>query len=245
MVNVQPHVRASWGGVLGNPGVEVWTNSINMMGLTGGATAGADGASLRGLLPALATIVSDWFHARGDTGRGISAISSTAQLTWVKLNFIGANGKYRDNPNTLMLATPVFGGGQTNATTPIPGTIWQQSSVISLLTGQARGRGSHGRIYPPACGLPVGNDGYMDAALTTAMQQNAVRLLGDLNKLVGAGGSGLQFNACVVSAESKGRAPINTPITRLHVDRIPDVQRRRVNRLSPNSLTDTTVFINT
>jgi hypothetical protein len=244
MVVVAPHIRASWGGVLGNPGVEVWTNSVNLMGLTGGATAGATGAGLASQLPALQAIVTGWFQAKDTDGRGISAISATARLSWVKFNRIGADGKYLDNPNTLEFA-PVTGGGQYSATAPLPGIIWQQSSVISLLTGQPRGRGSHGRIYPPACGLPVGDDGYMAADLTLKMQANAVRLIGDLNKINNQAGSGALFNVCVVSAESKGRPAKNTPVTRLHVDRIPDVQRRRVNRLAPNAVTESTVFLNT
>lgn len=236
MTVCKPHIRLSWGGTLGEPGVEVWTNSLAFSGVTDTDSERFTLADLQSKIGEMAAAITSWFT--GDT----AMISSKAFLTWVKFNKIGADGKYIDNPNTLALAGGIHGLG-------FPTTIWQQSSVISLMTGQSRGRGSRGRLYPPACGAGVEPSGYMPEAIRTAMQGAAVKLIGDLNKVHPGvpiwDGIAPRWNAVIVSNGTLGRPGLLTPITHLHVDGIPDVQRRRVNRVPKQSVADTTTYINT
>ena len=121
-------------------------------------------------LEAVAAAVETWWE-NPTAGTGARAINQS-RLTGIKLNRIGADGRYMDSPTMeFTYPTPIAG---TSTGTAAP----QLSLVATLRTALARGRGSKGRMYlpPTAPLLSVGADGRVTVGNATD-QANAVRTL--------------------------------------------------------------------
>jgi hypothetical protein len=220
-----PHLRMSYGGTLGAPAVEIWTNTVKWK-VTGFEP---DAALLQAACDAVTPIVSAWIARSG------SLINSAALLTWVKLNWIGANGKQRDTNTVQTDLAPGTAGGNS-ASTP----AFSQTQAITLRTRVNRGRGHAGRVYPPVTVFAADGAGspYLDAGLAGGMATSFTTFLRDARAalagvFVAAFPGSLAPDPAVFSGGSalKGTQPLWTPIISAVVDRVPDVQHRRTNRI--------------
>lgn len=251
---VLPHCKISWGGSLGNPKVEIWANSVawvpkdnDMSGVISQGLVGEQ-AQMGGLSQA----IQDWFSLPLDltapaTQKG-TGIGQAAVLEWVKFNAVGSDGKYLFPSNTFFYANPVHGGGTTGQSVQYSNPEWATTYAITMRGTVARGRGSHGRIYPPLAGCgPEGTTPYLSLNAATQMTNAFTGLLDNFN-------SGFYFGPehgydtsgtaehipgnCVISSVVPHRGPhagapaLLTPIVGVEVDRVADVMTSRVNKVA-------------
>jgi hypothetical protein len=120
------------------------------------------------------TEVPDGVMAAIEAFWGVSGmVSQHAEITNVKLNEIGVDGRYRSQTTVERAPlNPVIGG---SVSTPPP----QVALAFSLLTAQRRGRAHAGRFYLPTPGWSIDNDGRLatfhalEAANQAAIMLNA------------------------------------------------------------------------
>lgn len=220
-----PHVKLQYGGSLGNAGLDQWSNSLRFV------TLPAFTPSLADLDAACAAVVgplSSWIARPG------SNISSSAHLDFVKLNWVLATGKQRDNDTVLRDVIPYAAGGVGNNPPP-----WYQTFAVTFRTRTRRGRGSVGRVFPPLVfhDAPAFEQGpYTSLAKADGMTESFATLVRDLRTAMAQAWTGGGSNVPIFSVLSPGdtvagTAPITQEIISLHVDRVPDVQHRRTNRV--------------
>lgn len=242
---VLPHVRISFGGTIGVPGVEIWENTINYTGATDALTADimAAGASLPDQMAQLKIDVVRWFSSTDTSvnGAGASMISNSVFLDYIKLNLVGTNNRYLGQPNGIQFTPIQAQGAQLDG----PIMPWQSTYGITLRVANRRtGRGSKGRIFPPLAGAspPVGSP-YIAAALADAMTHSFAVLLGDINTHLFSSNGFVHpaadpgvGNCIVVSpvphkGPNVGAAALNSVITSVEINRVADVMTSRVNRI--------------
>jgi hypothetical protein len=162
-----------------------------------------------------------WLNACGAwMQRSTSGISSLAFLRLVKVNLVGADGRYLDDSETRYAETNIPGG--------VPGAAaWPQlSAALTLKTDAQRGLASKGRIYPPLTGA-VAVDGQTGQIAQSAAQGMATSLTTLINTI-----NGLGFGEVVVA--SKGGQTGNgvfRKVTSVVCGSVMDTQRRRRNAL--------------
>jgi hypothetical protein len=217
-----PHLRVSWGGALGVPEVEIWSNTVNFVDSTGTVPTEPEILDIAG---GIWTPIRDWFVDSG------SIIGPAASLKWLKVVWVLANGHQRD-VNTVVhdFAANVFGTGNQG----IP--IWEQSYCLTLRTAIARGRSHSGRIYPPLNGgAPEAKTPYMAAGSANVMAANFATCLMAIQAGITASfdPAVTNFRPSVVSPGDtvRGTGPLTQPITGVVVDRVADIQHRRTNRV--------------
>lgn len=218
------HLRLSWGGTLGDPAVEVWSNTIRLHygGLAGIEYDLPDRADLQVMCDDVSGAIGDWVN-------NLSAyISNAVKLTWVKLNAIEANGKQRDVNTVLHDVAPPRVGNQGN-TAPFHHTF-----ALTLRTGIKRGRAHSGRIFPPIAGPPAQGTQtpYCSVNEATGMATAFAACLGSIQDRIDSHSAPTDVNrihAIIASpgSVSAGTAPINYDITGVTCDRVADVQHRR------------------
>jgi hypothetical protein len=191
--------------------VEEWSTSLRV-----------DSATLP-TVAVLDSVAARWatFHANASAG-----ISPNARFLGVKAAPIGADGRYAPNglSVTSLRPSPVIGGA-TFAGAP------QLSMVVTLNTDLIRGKGSVGRMYLPACGIPAGSDGRITVANAQALAGAAATLLTDLNGL-------LEGDLAVFGAGLSGTGPGSVrDVIGVRVGRVIDTQRRRRNQLDEGYVT--------
>lgn len=230
-ISYVPHLRLAFGGTIGTPAVEEWSNSIRFS--TGGGVP--EEGNLQGALEACGPVLSTWFSSSG------AMIANISQLRFAKLTWILANGKQRgvNTPRIDLLTSGGLGSSSGDAT---PNPHWYQTQALTLRTDLNRGRGHSGRIYPPTTGaLPAGASPYISAAAATGMSSTFSQCLDALSTALGTnlgGGPGVLFSVGPVVASAgetegpKAKDPFLVPITGVVVDRVGDVQHRR-NRQVP------------
>lgn len=209
-----PHVLVAIIGGWSSDDEEVWENTVRLRGDGGGGVALDPEAYLTAIKAPLAT----WFSAVGTN------MSPRAQLKTVKVNHVGADGRYVD-PGTTHLRDylPVVGGGAPyTGSNLLPG---KTCLAYTWETDLARGPGHRGRIYPPntfdtnVSPFRVSN---ANAAINAA---NGAGLLAVLKNTGGADGA---RGIPVIASRLAGQI---TDITAVTSDNIYDVQRRRGNRI--------------
>jgi hypothetical protein len=184
---------------------EVWATSLTLH------PTGAD-TPLPAIPGAVAAACTGWFQ-RADT-----RIQNSASLDTIKLNRIGADGKYVSKTETVEyhFGTPGIAGASTSSIHP------QLTAAISLVTAAKRGRAHRGRFYPP---LPTLGAYYATGRLihdqVVAYTASAATFLRELN----AATPGWQ----VVVAS--GIDASVRPVIAVEVGDIMDTQRRRRNAL--------------
>lgn len=218
-----PHVQLSWGGTLGAGTSEVWTNGVKMACPGGAPTQ----AQLDGLLPTLQSIASNFVSgAVIGHNTGNSHSSTDVHVSWVKANYIEATGLQRDSQTHVLDFPPVSGLSQ-----PVP---FYQTYALTFRTALKRGRSHAGRIFPPCVSIPVvAGTGMASAADATEVATAGMELLNRINVEIG-NAAGAPFGAVAVFSRGLANAsiePILQTITAVELDRVPDVQHRRTNRL--------------
>lgn len=221
----EPHLKLSWGGNLGVPAMEVWSNTVKWK-VTGFEPSRDE---LESACAAVAPIIGTWLHSAD------AAINQSAVLSWVKLNWVLATGKQRDAVTVLHELLPSVAGGNSYATPP-----FYQTAAITLRTRLTRGRAHSGRIFPPMVAFDTASllTPYASVASVNAQANAFITLLRNVRTALGtaftAGHPGaLTPDPGVFSAGSieHATAPLWEPIISAVVDRVPDVQHRRTNRI--------------
>jgi hypothetical protein len=232
MVSVVPHLRLSWGGSLGTPAAEIWTNTLKW---ANDQSLAPTRDALVGAVAAAAVPLKTWFSSLN------ARISPQAKMNWVKLNYIQGNGLQRDTDTVVFDVVPGAPGGAATDQAP-----WIQSYALTLRTGLSRGRGHAGRIFPPACGNPAdysGSTGYVARNIADYMALEFGTCIRDVrNAMNGALGleqppflnEGVAYDLVVISASKTGdnRPPQSNEVVSVVCDRVPDIQHRRSNRLA-------------
>lgn len=232
---VLPHLRLSWGGNLGAPAVEIWSNALNFS--VGPEAPTAD--ELQAIAAAAVAPVRQWISSPD------SKIGNCVSLNWIKAVWVLNSGKQRDT-NTAVKDL-VSGEIAYGMMTPVP--IWEQSYAITLRTALTRGPGHAGRIYPPVSGPPPENNGTPYAAkdvvdaMTVTFTLMVSGLTAAINQVVdpltgSQSSNGRKAKLIVVSRQTLTN-PLarNTEVTRVVIDRVADIQHRRTNRLQRNEAT--------
>lgn len=222
------HLKFQFGGTIGNPDVEIWSNTVNFVARSDDdptqPSADFSSAQLDAALGALNAPLQAWFNSAD------AQISSVAELTWAKLNQIEANGKQRDL-NTHRIDTGVVPGG-SNLNVP-----WYQTYALTMRTSRSRGRGHAGRIFPPlvTAGLEGGGP-YATAAnvnrMATAFSAFLTAASTVIHNARGAGDVTPVYPVVASAASNRigdTNGPANVRVERIVVDRVPDVQHRRTN----------------
>ena len=220
-----PHMKLQYGGALGLAALDEWSNSLRFLPPPGFAPSDED---LDAACAACVVPLSDWM-ARADTN-----ISNSAKLDVVKLNWVQANGKQRGQNTILRDVIPSVSGAV--GINPPP---WFQTFAVTFRTRNRRGPGSVGRVYPPLVfhDAPSFEQGpYTTAAKATAMANSFRTLVIDLRTAIAQAWTGGGSNVPVWSVMSpgdtvRGTQPRATEIISVVVDRVPDVQHRRTNRV--------------
>lgn len=215
-----PHYRVSFGGTLAE-GVngdvdEIWACNINVTPASGNTF------DVEAYLDQMSPALKGWF------GAGQNGLASDSTLDYVKVNQVGADGKYVDPTFTHRRDyTPGVVGGAS----PVNPQIL--SVCLSWVTGKLRGPGSHGRIYPPNMTFGTATGMLIPQADQDKAAAAGVKLLQTLNN---ASNSPFRpgplasyiIGIPVVSSAINGT---NTPIIACRVGNVKDVQRRRKNAL--------------
>lgn len=220
-VTWMPHLRVSWGGVLGTPGVEIFSNTVNFMAVESTVPTAAE---LDAMTVALAAVLSA-YHALAD-----SKINNQAFLTYVKANWILATGLQRDSSTHVFDISPPVAGAQSAA------CPWYETYALTLRTNVSRGRAHSGRIFPPMVSFPnfqASNGLADDFSLGPYAQAFAHCLFGMKSAIATATAAADTWNPVVVSPgkTSTGKAAIFSIIQSVVVDAVPDVQHRRTHKL--------------
>lgn len=225
------HVKLSFGGTLGVPAAETWSNTLRFhwggtwtgIPIIGTEPAEPTRDKLVDLCNLMVGPIHDWMQNPS------AHINQWARATWCKLNWIKSDGTQRDLNTVVTDFAPVAGA---NSEAPPP---WFVTQVITLRTSATRGRGHAGRIYPPMVwpGLDnmVGSSPYISAANAGAIAQAAAAFIQQCaDTLSMANVDNFQrAHAVVVSPGSheKGTSPIAYDILSAVVDRVPDVMHSR------------------
>lgn len=217
-----PHMRMTLGGRLGTATPEIWTNTVNW----GTLNLVPSPQQLQAACDAIAPAAIAWF-TRVDT-----SIHQAAVLEYVKLNWILATGKQRD-PNTVFTDTPDTPGARNGQAPP-----YFQTAAVTFRTRLRRGRGHVGRVFPPLIvTLPDNvdpNSPYFNIGQAGNMASSYRNFLVAARTAIATAWGGQPVpDPIVISAGDSvtGTAPSATLITGCVVDRVPDVQHRRTNRV--------------
>lgn len=215
-----PHMRLQFGGSIGVPEVEVWSNGL---AFRVGPEAPSE-QELQQIADAVANPIQDFVTNIN------SQIATAVALKWVKASWVLSSGKNRDVNTALHeYATPFPRGAKAS------GPIWPQTYAITLRTDLRRGRGHAGRIYVPVCGpAPEGNTPYAPAAYADGLAVQFAALHTGLMTAINAVIQPFARNAGLVihsRATKDGRPATMTDVTSCVVDRVADIQHRRTNRV--------------
>jgi hypothetical protein len=228
---VIPHLRLTWGGTIGSPEVDAWSNGIAF-------AVGPEAMSAEELELAVDTcgpVLKAWITSSN------SQIGLPVLLEWVKAVWVKADGKNRD------VNTAVFELNDTSARGALsPSPSWNQSYALTLRTDISRGRGHSGRIYPPVSGgNPEGTTPYLKGQFADLMAQQFATCLTALKAAIGAAQTPQNSRPAVPVVVSRvtddGRPPILTPITHVVVDRVADVIHSRTAQVPRNESATFTV----
>lgn len=212
-----PHTLVVFGGLFngGPPNGDAWQCGIRVAEGTVGPDANDNGAPLAtpaAYITDLQATLKTWFLALV----GTVGCSGSATLNWIKVNNIGANGKYSDPLNTHRYdyAVPVNGPVTT------AGQCYVMTLAYTWNTLRARGAGAHGRVYLPL-GLPA--QGSPIIGNTTNYATHGKNLLAAIARPVGAASAANGVFPIVAS----GRIAQNLQINGVKVGTVMDTQRRR------------------
>jgi hypothetical protein len=214
----RPHILLAWGGRLGTLG-ESWSNQVRMTANTT-STAELENLAEQRIDDDIATKVKDLVGSAG------GLYSTQAYLDWVKMNAIGADGRYSSDSesNTFFYAPPQTVGIKGQAP-------YQLAVVITFTTTAARGRGHQGRLYVPA-GLVATDTGTIEIQNTFAVGA-ATAFATFLEAINDAPGLDDENLRAAVHSNVGTPGPVHD-ITGVKVGKFFDTQRRRRAQLREN-----------
>lgn len=227
-----PHYRVSWGGSLGIPAMEQWSNTLRFRTSDDVLGIGAPVLShdeLQRISDALAVILSGWILDNS------ALIGHDVGLEYVKTNWVNSAGLQPDQDTIISPVTPVPRSPFTASA-----TSWIMSYALTLRTAKARGRCHAGRIYPPA---PVVlndiNTPYCSIGAATGMATAFARVIWAAQEAFDSelnGNIGNNTFAGVASPgdSATGKPALWEPITGVVCDRVQDVMHSR-NRQVPRA----------
>lgn len=219
-----PHLLIAWGGTLGTPSQDVWTNTLK------GLPVDAEGVQVpftedeqNEWLALAEPVISEWVSQNTPA----ATHTNTVNLEWIKANMIASTGKYMYANTSVLDVSPVVHGA---ASTPHD---WRQSLVVTLRTDKARGRAHAGRFYPPVTPYEPENSStpYIASTVATNFLNIAANFTGSLNGLTTASGKSALISIFSPGETAIGLEPAYNGVTGWEVDRVLDTQRRRTNRV--------------
>jgi hypothetical protein len=220
-----PHLLIAWGGTLGAPPLDVWTNTLKALvyepdGITRSVLTVAEQDEL---LPLLDPILTEWVAP----SVGTDTHSPTVTMTWIKANMIAATGKYMYPTTSVRDLDPGVVG------TAVGNADWRQSIVVSLLTAKSRGKAHAGRFYPPVSPLTFENtkSPYITTVLAQAFANQPYQKIADINSITLASGKSLGIVITSPGETDVAVDPVSNSVISTEVDKVPDTQRRRTNRV--------------
>lgn len=203
-------VKVTFGGTIYSQ-ADIWTCGINYGSPDGDIDLQAlKNTAAKNTLP---NHVREWFT---DTR---SQISNRATLEWVKLAYIGADGKYELDADIFEYDDLVTGSVATSSYVPIP----QHTTAISFNSEVRRGAGRFGRIYPPLNGV-VYNDGMVSTEGANQMRDAAAKLLANMGVALSLTSQG--YLPPIIASQ---RTEKHNEIVGVRVGRVVDTQRTRRN----------------
>lgn len=210
-----PHHLFAMGGTLGSgQDAEIWQCTIRgSFSYTAGITTPE-----QKWLAAISSDFSAWFSA------ATSRMRNDAKATTLKLNQIGADGRYLSTSSTNAVTV-----NATGAVAPaLPDFVML---AWSWRTARSRGPASNGRIYPPnVIGTPSGvtRASSAEVALHVTAAKALLTLLAQSRAVTGGN------VAWVPGVYSNVGAGAYSDITGIRVGDVMDVQRRRKDKLKEN-----------
>lgn len=218
------HILLAWGGTLGNPGVDIWANTLKFRAVgppAGDLTIEQQEIFANAMIGALTPL-----HQTVMANSSGGLWNASARFQWIKLNTIGHDGKYFHDTTTVVdLGTEVPGKGS--------GANWRTSQVITFTTAKARGRAHSGRIYPVGTvtgGSVTAGSPYVSAADADAARDAMILCFQTIMAFDVV--SGVSLVPVNVSPDPLGQSGgFMEDITGVEVDRVLDTQRRRTNRV--------------
>lgn len=218
------HVLLAWGGLLGDPSLDVWTNTVKLQAvgpLAGDLTVEQQEIFANAMIGVL-TPLHQTVLANSQGGLW----NESARFQWIKLNTIGHDGRYFHDTTTVVdLGTEVLGSGHTSN--------WRVSLATSFTTAKARGRAHIGRIYPVGTevgGTQTAGSPYVSAADADAARDAVILAFETIKALTVV--PDVQLVPVNVSPDPTGATGgYMETITGVEVDRVLDTQRRRTNRV--------------
>lgn len=213
-----PHSLVAFGGALTSSigGDEIWECTVR--GFAGVPTAAPSGLPLSNPEQYLSEVgpkLRTWFSSAS------AGIPAEVTLNYLKMNTIGADGRYSDPESHTYDFTPPQAGGYGSAV----GRPAFLSIALSWGTLRARGPASRGRIYLPNYSKATFAGSVISGGDAQSVRQSGLTLL---DTLANNGSEEAQFQPCVVSKISG----LYSPIKSVRVGNVYDVQRRRKNALA-------------
>lgn len=218
-------MRLSWGGTIGVPPIEIWSNTLRWSVIDPPPSAATLQLACNAAVNPL----------QGYHGSVAAGIGYAAWITWVKLNWVTVDGSQRD---VSTIQTDVANGFGADDSSYVP---WYQTQAITLRTATARGRAHAGRIFPPLVKHLGDRDSPYAQSAGIGLRVTAFNtMLTNLRAAMGApivAAGGQLPNLAVFSPGSvlKGTGAVSRLVTAIEIDRVPDVQHRRTNRV-PRSI---------
>lgn len=213
-----PHWLYAFGGRLdtGQSPAEIWQCGVRVA--LSGASAG-DSIDEDQALTDWTPQITTWFQ--GTYTGAVKIIPTLCTLDWIKVNKIGANGKYVDETTHVHDFVPAIAG---LASPQMPNII---ATAVTWRTGKTRPPGAWGRVYLPAYGTPITATGSMRMSAPTALA------------VANSGGQLLASIVATLSAQNLEGSPvvaskvdgINRKILTVTAGDVFDVQRRRKDAL--------------
>lgn len=223
---VPPHYLLTWGGIFNSDPSEIWANNLRI-GLDDNSDAAAfiskSSAEVESSLDTLVPKISAHFNAT------TSGYGSNARLTYVKLNEIGTDGRYKSatTSHTRDIPAPYPAGGATATTHSLATAL-----VVTFLTGASRGPASRGRIFIPQPAATLNAAFRLTDVRCNEIAASWRTFLDDLN--IGTPQS--PHHAAVVSDRGGENGTLRT-ITRVQVGDVLDYMGSRRSRLKETRYT--------
>lgn len=223
-----PHIRLVFGGAFF--GTEQWQAGLHL------SAGGMDAAALSTFCETHINDVRDDIKAWAI--KPAAGLSSAASLEWVKMNGIGEDNLYSDpdHVHQALVLPGVVNPGSPNSPTDFCAP--QLALCVSLRSGIAGSRASHGRVFLPVQGYQPDFTGHLPANVCNEVAQTFVTLLAAINNWPGVDPPSAP-HVCLVTPDSPARAAENgrparpfraarlLPVTAVWVGNVLDTQRRR------------------